>query len=361
MKKISLFLVIFALSIFSTFAKDEVQVKESWMYLQKAQQEFDNNKFAQTMKLVNEAVLLRNQECEKEASTITKAVTPYQVRRYGDMIEDVLKVLDERQEYAAIDIINKWVDKYSIEYFDDSIAKLINFIQARKNFPEACILIAKVYMLEGDFDQAMKYLEDARKYAYLLDIPEQENDIYFLIAEIAEFKQDVPTQEKALLLIAKNNGDFSNETLKKAVLRTSKARKEDNSSRFFKLYRIDGISSIKAYHKLSKIYDDSKKYQDAYLTNLYCALIGFTHLNSILEERQSDYQYEYLGTFFKDIARYPDIMKWCNENNLWESFYNIYTYGIKCEYTKFATDIITVLSKDCPEEYWKNAAKKCIN
>lgn len=360
MKKICLILSILTISLTSVFAKAALQSGESWMILQRAEQEFDNNNFSEAMRYAQDAVAKRKHESESESKILTNAVTPYQVRRVGDLIPDVLKVLEERQEYSAMDIIKKWTGKYGNEYFEDSLAKLREFINSRKDYPEAYILIAKIYRIEGEFSMAQDYLEKARTTSSLLEVPEMENDILFIIADIAEYTHDVPTQEKALLLIAKNSGDFSNETLKQALIRTSKSKKEDNSSKFFKMYRINSIACLNAYYKLSKIYDSSKKYEEAYITNLYGVLIAFTHLNSLLEERESDYQFTDLKTFFKTVSRYSDMVKWCNDNSFWEGFYNIYAYGTKCGYQRFPKDVIIVMSNSCPELYWKNAAQKCV-
>lgn len=332
--------------------------KESWQYLMNAEREFDKKNYSLSMRLAQDAVSKRIEESETNFSILTNAITPYQVRKVGDNINDVLDILNERQEYDAIKIINFYTTKMGYEYFSSSIKKLSEYISNYREYPEAYFLIAKIYHIEGEFDMALTYLEKARANSFLLEIPQNENDILFLMSEIAEYKKDIPMQEKALILIAKNSGDFQNEILKKAIIRTSKSTKDDNSSRFFKLYRVDAVSCVNSYNKLSHIYLDSKKYEDAYLTSAYSVLICFTHLNSLLEERESDYVYSDLKGFFRELARYPDMMKWCNDVNFWESFYNLCDIGLKCGYTRFPKDIIKSLSEFCPENYWKLAASK---
>ena len=332
--------------------------KESWQYLMNAEREFDKKNYSLSMRLAQDAVSKRIEESETNFTILTNAITPYQVRKVGDNINDVLDILKERQEYDAIKIINFYTTKMGYEYFSSSIKKLSEYISNYREYPEAYFLIAKIYHIEGEFDMALTYLEKARANSFLLEIPQNENDILFLMSEIAEYKKDIPMQEKALILIAKNSGDFQKEILKKAIIRTSKSTKDDNSSRFFKLYRVDAVSCVNSYNKLSHIYLDSKKYEDAYLTSAYSVLICFTHLNSLLEERESDYVYSDLKGFFRELARYPDMMKWCNDVNFWESFYNLCDIGLKCGYTRFPKDIIKSLSEFCPENYWKLAASK---
>lgn len=344
---------------FNIYAAEKSE--ESWKILQKAQQYFDKNDFSSAMRYTQDALAARKKESEYANSILTAALTPYQVRRVGDGINEVLSILTERQDYEAISIINNCIDKLGIQYFHSSIKELKAYVLQRTDYPEAYFLLGKIYKIEGEFDLALNYLEKARSTASLLDVPSQEIDILYLIADIAEYKNDIVLEEKALILIAQNDGDYKNETLKTAILRTSKSVKEDNSSRFFKLYRVDAIQTVNAYFKLSDIYSKNKKIQEAYLTNMYGVLICFTHLNSLLEERESEYSFTDLKGFFSELKRYPDMINWCNENGFWRGFYNICIYGEKAGFTRFPQDIILELSKYCPEEYWKSAAQEKLN
>lgn len=334
--------------------------QESWLVLKKAQQEFDLNNYAMAMKLAQDSISLRKKEIQYADNILQSALNPYQVRKAGDYIEDVLKILDERQEYEVYSIIKRITEQKGIEFFEGSISKLTEYLKKRVNYPEAFFLIAKIYKLEGEYNIALDYLNKACLSSDSLEIPSQKADILYEMAEIAEFIDDTRMQEKSLLLIA-NDGKFNDSTLKNALLRTSKSEKEDNSSRFFSLYRIDAVNTIKAYFKLSAFYAENKEYQDSYLTNLYGVLISFTHINSILEERDSDYSYKSLETFFSKLSLYPDIMKWCNDIGFWKGFYDIYELGRKNNFVRFPNDILNNLAKFCPEEYWQKAAEQKLN
>lgn len=357
------FLTAFAVLINSTYAinpQKPADLDASWKTLQKAQSAFDRADYSKSMSLLTDCLSQRKKEVEYIDFVLSNSLKPYQVRRVGDAIDDVLKVLNERQEYETVSIINKWVELKGKDFFNDSIKELRDYLLTRIDYPEAYFLIAKIYKIEGEFDMALNYLEKARKNASLLEIPAQSIEIFYEIADIAEYKGDTVEQEKALLMIAANDGRFKDAGLKNAILRTSKSEKEDNSSRFFSLYRIDAIATLKAYLKLSEIFAQRKNYEDAYITNAYAVLIAFTHINSILEEREPDYSYENLSQFFKEIERYPDVLRWCNENSLWKGFYNFYDYGLKLKFIKMPVCMAKVLSTSCPNQYYKNAAKTQI-
>lgn len=359
MKKI-IGVLFFVLTGIAAFAQASVQhvSEESWRILKKAQQEFDLNNYSMAMQLVQEAVSARKKEVLQTSSILESALTPYQVRKAGDRIDDVLEVLSERQEYKAYSIIADIVESKGADFFNGSISNLTEYVKKRAEYPEAYFLIAKIYKLEGEFSFALDYLERARANAGMLEIPAQQIDILYEMADVAEFLNDTVTQEKALLLIANNDGQFNNVTLKNSLLRTSKSVKEDNSSKLFSLFRIDAISTMSAYFSLSSIYFAHKKYQDSYLTNLYGVLIAFTHINSILEERDSDYAYDTLESFFEECALYPDILKWCNGIGFWRGFYNIYELGMLNKFERFPRDILRVLAEHCPEPYWKKVAEE---
>lgn len=356
-KLIISFFAIFPFLIANSFCQTIANCTNgSWQSLQKAMNEFDSGNYSNAMSYAVQAVSLRQTEIQNVNSILEKELKPYQVRKVGDFIPDVLKVLQERQSYEAYNIIKSTVDNVGYDIFNNSISKFIENVQKQKNYPEAYFLIAKIYKLEGEYDLALEYLEKTRENSYLLEIPAMLSDVLYEMAQIAEYKKDIPLQEKALLLIAQNDGSFKNETLKNAILRTSRSNKENNSSKFFAMYRIDAIHTVNAYFKLSKIYSDSKQYKDAYLTNLFGVLISFTHINSILSERDSDFVYNTLEEFINQICRYQDILDWCNKIGFWEGIDNIYIYGIKNNFVRFSKDVLTVFAKACPEEYWKKVA-----
>ncbi|MCR5385729.1 MAG: hypothetical protein K6E69_01275 [Treponema sp.] len=351
------FCIVFLSAAFSVFAQHPQNPgNESWKMFQKAQALFDQKNYGKSIKLANDCLAQRKKEVEYIDYVLANALKPYPVRKVGDDINEVLTVLRERDEYESVEIIETYINEKGEDYFDSSISKLTEYLHKRQDYPEVYFLIAKIYRLEGEFDMAYTYLEKAHASSFLLEIPAQDIDILYEMAAIAKNKNDVPRQEKLLELIAVNDGRYSDTNLKNALLRTSRSTKEDNSSRFFELYRIDAIRTVNAYYSLSKIYDNAKEREKAYLANLYAVLISFTHINSILEERESDYHYKNLTEFFDEIKKYPDIVEWCGKNHFWEGFYNIYTLGVKNKCTRFPVDVVNVLAKSCPEVYWKNAA-----
>lgn len=347
--------------LFAQHPENPGKENESWQILQKAQSAFDRQDFGLSLKYLQNCLEQRKKEIIWKTYVLNNALKPYQVRKEGDYIDDVLNVLKEREEYEAIEIIENLCTKKGKEFFSGSAKKIVEYIEKTSDYPEAYFLIGKIYKLEGEFNLALEYFEKARASSSLLEIPAQKISILYEIADIAENTKDVPTQEKALILIVQDDGYYQNETVKKALLRSAKVINEDYSSKFFTLYRIDAISTVKAYFDLSKIYSSAGKYKDAFITNLYSVLISFTHINSILEERESEYTYTDLKSFFDEISRYPDILKWCNDNKFWESFFNIYEYGIRSDAPRFGKDILSAMSKDCPDSYWKKAAEEKIN
>lgn len=349
--------ILFILSNFSLFSSNNFQI-DSWRILQKAQQEFDNNNFSVSMTYCQNAISKRKQECESAVAFLKKTLRPYEVRRVGNFISDILVVLKERQEYDAIEIIEHYITIYGSDFFENSITNLLNYIEKSIEYPEADFLIAKIYKIEGEYKLALDYLIRASKNVELLEIPAMKIDIYYEISDIAEYLNDTVIQEKNLLFIVKNKmvDSVDDKTFNSALLRTSRSVKENYSSKFFSLYRIDGIYKLEAYFKLSQIYYNAKNYKDAYLNNLYGVLVSFTHIDSILKDRDSDYEYTTLENFFKEISRYEDILEWCNNMKFWKGFCDIYDLGNINQFTRFPKDVLKVLAKSCPDKYWKNVA-----
>ena len=143
-KKHLIFLTLLINSIF-IFALENNSSKESWQYLMTAEREFDKKNYSLSMRLAQDAVSKRIEESETNLTILTNALTPYQVRKVGDNINDVLDILKERQEYDAIKVIDIYTTKMGMEYFSSSIKKLSEYISKYREYPEAYFLIAKIY------------------------------------------------------------------------------------------------------------------------------------------------------------------------------------------------------------------------
>jgi len=351
-------LTFFVLNIFViAYAQNPQKPKDdnlSLNILANAQTALDNKNYGEAYKLVQQAQDARKKEVEWNDYVLSKSLKPSQVRKAGDAIDDVLKVLKERDDFDAISIITHWVDLKTKSFFKDSVSNLHKYLLHRIDFPESDFLLGHIYRLEGEYAISEKYLEKANQNSDMLEIPEMRYDILYEQAELAYVQGKNP--EYFLQLIIKNDIYYSDDNLKKAVIRTISSTHDDIAQKFFMLYRVDSPISIKAYYKLSAFYAANKKPDDALFMNLLGVLSSFTHINNILLDRNPNYTYTTIESFFYELQRYHDVMTWCIDNDFWKG---ICTTTLMCKsmgYEVFSKELLESMSEYCPSEYWKEDA-----
>jgi len=348
---------------FMLFAKTPKKVKPedySWRILEKAVVEFDSGNFGDAMTLALKAKESRKQESTYEYYILNKAVTARPVSRVGNHFKDVIKILNERDEYEAVNIINHYLDLHGVDFFVENIHHMVDWIKDKAVYPEADYLLGRIYQLEGEYTVADNYYEQAFKNARFLDIPDQKYDILYSRASIAKESGDLEKYENILTLILSENPGFLNETLMNACVRTVKNDKAENVDKFFMLYRSESNLTLNALFDISKVYE---KQENADLTfKVYClgSIESFTHILASLEERDADYKYSTFSDFLIECSKYPDIVKWASENHVWEFFYLLGEESAQNGSLLFARKLFYDMSYNCPDSYWKAKAAHCL-
>jgi hypothetical protein len=356
MKKFVAFTAVFFSSLFFIFSqniKRPDSAHKDWRILEKAQVAYDNGKYGDAVQLVNSAKDSHVLEIKWEEQVLTRALSPSAVRKAGDSLDDILEILKERDENAAVDLINSYTKRYGDKYFDSSISQLVSWIEAKVVYPEADFLLGKIYRLEGEYQLSDTYYEQARNNSKYLDIPDQRFDILYAMAELAHDKNDLETYEQTLLLILDEDQYYNDDIFMNALIRTIDFDKPTSFEKFFELYRSNSDHSIQALYLLEKLYEKRDQQDKA----LRCAALGvadsFTHILASIQERDSLYVYTDFSTFLKKTEEYDDIVDWGKSNNVWEL---MFVFGKLCGQRGklvFARSAFTVFSDAMPDTYWK--------
>src|SRR5574344_647137 len=356
MKKFVVFTAVFFSALICIFAqtiKRPDSAHKDWRILEKAQVAYDNGKYGDAVRLVNSAKDSHVLEIKWEEQVLTRALSPSAVRKAGDSLDDVIVILKERDENAAVDLINSYTKRYGEKYFDNSISQLTSWIEAKEVYPEADFLLGKIYRLEGEYQLSEMYYEQARNNSKYLDIPDQRFDILYAMAELAHDKNDLETYEQTLLLILDEDQYYNDDVFMTALIRTIDFDKPKSFEKFFELYRSDSDHSIQALYLLEKLYEERDQQEKA----LRCAALGvvdsFTHILASIKERDSQFVYTDFSSFLLKTAKYDDIVDWGKSNNVWEL---MFVFGKLCGQRGklvFARSAFTVFSDALPDTYWK--------
>lgn len=354
-KKLFFCLFIFFVIHFSCISFEIDFANSEMKAIYDAQKFFDSNDFGNAMSYCEKARSLRKTKIEWELKCLNNSFKSYELKRYGDSISLSLDRLKERQDYDTLNIIDYYFERWGKERFFDSKKKFIEFIERRSNFPEAEYLTGKIFQVEGEYDIALSFYKKALEYDYNLDIPMQKFEILYSISEISFLNKNFDQYEIDLLQIVSQDENFKKSNLKKAIKNTISNVKSDCVDKFFKLYRNENYTVLKAYCKLAELYDSMNE-NERYLECVSMGtLTGFTKILDVISKRDPEWEYKNLETLLAECALYEDIVQWGKENSLWKSYYMLGCASYKCESPIFAKNLFQILEKSLPDEYWKKA------
>ena len=280
--------------------------------------------FGDALLYVERAYEVHTQTYQKNYEYLKNALKPYQVRRAGDDIDEVYKALKERDDYDALKIMDDIFLLQPRVVFDFSMNRLLSYIKERVAFPEADYITGRIYSIQGEYKQAMRYYEKAYKNVKLLEIPDERFSIIYSIADTAGLLGLHDMQEKYLLLVLTEDETFGSTVLESNKLKSMLASivKEKTVDKFFRLYRVNKEIALKAYRDLSQIYLEAGNAKRSLATSALAANIAITILSGMLEK--SDFSYTYSD--FKDVlartGKNHAIKQWAEDKKLWDVFIN---------------------------------------
>ncbi len=356
MKKTVLFLILSGIC-FNFFASDKpTNTDKSVIAYRNAIEAMDAQDYGKALKYSEDAILYRKQRIENQINTLKNSLSAKRVQAAGDRINSVVTVLDSRKEYETSSIINYYVKKMGIDYFENSISNLLEYLENSKDFPEAHKIIGDIYKLEGEYKYAEEYYLMALDKASVLDIPDEKYEILYMLAEISRLENDLPKMELRLMSILVEDKNYHDAALKRSMKGTIAANKKESVEKFFTLYRADSYKCINAYNQLAEYYYNANRLDKALDFASLAAITSFTRIIEILYSRDSVYEYKNLEDFLQEASMYDDIVEWGSRNSAWKSFNILAAYSKESGYKNFAETLLRVIARYTPETYWQRDA-----
>ena len=345
-------LFLFMASLFSQMNINEESKKNYRLALES----FENKNYGDALKYSEFAILYRRQLIQKKIESLKTSLTSRQVQTAGDEIDSILEILIERKENVSVEIIDYYLKRKGIEYFDNSMQKLLTYLQESLLFPEAQKLIGDIYRLEGEYDFAETYYLLALENASVLDIPDQKYEILYLLAQISRLKKDYNKMEVRLLNLLVEDKNFRDKNLISSMKRTIKSSKKGTMEKFFTLYRADSYIFIDAYNQLAEFYYKNQELSKALEFACLSAITSFSKISEILEERNLDYEYSTFAKFLQEASFYDDVVEWGKSSSAWTSFNILAKYAKENECKTFARELLVSLAQFSPVLYWQKDA-----
>lgn len=338
----------------SIFEAEEI----SWQLLLDAEQAFYNREYGTALKLANTALVNRQKEVDWSLRVLDVA-TKSAAFHSKDALDEIYKMLLERDEHDAILLLESVFIKYGLEDFDNSLSQLRVFIQDQKEYPEVYFLIAKIYMLEGEWKLAEDFFLKSYKYASHLIVQSQKYDILYALFDLYTITKEIEKQEKTLLLIIADDPHYSQNYKSTSLFYTAAQAIRTNIelNKFFLLYHSQSLFSMRAYYELAKMYSVDAENKGLVLQLLSLAAISaYDRIETIIKNRVFDYSFESFDTLLRIALKYDDILDWMQSENVWEIFYNLALSANENKNASFAKTLLIHISNYCPDNYWKKRA-----
>ncbi len=344
---------------YDTYIKPDLNNQAKYI-LPKAIIAFEDKNYYEAFELAQNAKESRKNESIWASSVLKDALLSPNAQKIGTDIQTLLYFFKQRQNDTVVNVIETVLKKYSIEYFDYNIENLVDFLALTENFPEADFLLGKLYFLEGELAIAEKYLLQAFDYKTLLNVPDQQYDILYSLANLYKLQNNNESYEQSLLLIIGKDNLNVNVT---SLLKSAKKSIDNDMSvdKFFLFYREDSYVSLEAWYNLAKLYIEKNEWDLAYDAAIAMNLISFTRIDEVLKDRDIHYQFTTLSEFLKALKSFNDIDVWAIENNVWEGFYLLAQISSKMEYKNFAKELLVNLAMECPQREWRILSERTLS
>lgn len=357
----SLVLTFSVSNVYSQSIPKKVQKgQEAWRFLKIAQNAYEDKEFGTAVEYAERSREVRKQDAKWQTYVLENTLKKAAVRRAGDSLDRVIPELKELELTEALAIISTHTEKLGADYFKNSYSRVIDYIPAYSHYSEADYLLGKIYRMEGEFELAMTYMKSAYDYADNLDVPMEKYDLLYDLASLSMDLGRKDEFEKYLLLIVKDNEYFGDSNFMRALRRIVDTDNSDSVEKFFLLYRCDNDLALNALTELSEYYRQSGEDDKTMKCSSLASVMAITKLEKIVRQRINDYEYHSLGDLLSKCAKYEDIVKWGNENNIWKLFCNFAESAVSLGRIVFARDLLVILSESEPEDYWKKYAKELL-
>ncbi len=330
--------------------------------LAEAQIAFEYNDFPSAFTLAQEARDARLSESRWSVHTLETELRKPNAQRIGKDIEQLLYFFKSRQDTNVVSIIERVLYDYSYEDFDFSIDNVLSYLRQSENYPEADYLLGRLYFNEGELEIAESYFTRAYDNRYLLDVSDVQIDILYSMADLFAVRQNWNAFEEVLLLVASEDESYYQDGKASPFLHsiTSALKNGMDPDRFFLLFRNDYYKSLQAWNYLTYYYEDNGYSEKALEVALLFTTSALHRIDEVLEDRDINYSYTDLQSFFSDVSLFNDIAVWAENNYFWEGFYMLAKLSREQGYGDFATSIFINLASECPVHEWRTLAERAL-
>lgn len=320
-------------------------IKDEWYVLRQAEAAYNSGSYGSAVLYADLAREYRQNRVAWEVQTLKNSFRPAEVRQAGDDIADVIPVLRRREDYDALEIVERYRRNPRTASEALFTEQLVAYVQRITAFPEADFLLGNVYLIEGEYERAEQYYQAAWTARALLDVPDAQYTILYRLADLSHMKNDATAYEEYLTAIVRDDDFFKDPSLKRSVLRIMQNRRGGAVDTLFNVFRPEHFLLLRAYRELSDVYAAAGDTDRALYLCTLAALTGFTRMYAIVVQRMPEYTYDGLAAFLERAGEYADIVQWADDNGMRHVFGRLVLLTrASAGYETFSAELQTILT-----------------
>lgn len=334
--------------------------QEAWRSLKKAQNALERNDFGAAVQFAEQGKNIRKQDAQWQTYVLENTLKKAKIRHAGDSLERVVPVIEELELFEAAEIVRFYLEKFGAVFFNGSYSRLMRFVSEYAQYPEADYILGKVYQLEGEYSIALQYMKNAYDYSANLDVPMEKYDLLYDLAQLSLDLGDEENYEKFLLVIVSDDPRYKEAGYVSSLLRTVSADTPSSVEKFFLLYRCENDVVLRAFIELGMFYMNAGETEKALKCMSFASVIAVTKIESVLKQRLNGFEYDSFESLLASCGRYSDIAEWGSKNRVWELFFDFSQAAAKAGKNVFARELLEILARSEPEEYWRQCAARAL-
>lgn len=333
----------------AAFATNPPDVK-TWKAFDSAKAAYRDGEFGEALSLCEQARKAHAQYVADSLSELRRAISPKEVSKVGDGIEEVRNALVARNEIASVGVIDAITNVHSYEKFGNSMSSLMIWIEGTVVYPEADVLTGMIYEAEGERSVALSYYESAWAHRDYLDVPSEKYSIAYRMADISGNNGKYGDQEKYLLLVLADEPLFGTTGAESPTLAAMmrSLETEETTAKFFRLYRYGNYVSLKACADLAALYRTDNRTDREFPPAVLSAVIAATMLSSAVSSRDFEYSYSGLADLMARAGKNREIMSYADDNRLWDAFLGLALALRDRGHERQAQSLFRELADSCP-------------
>ncbi len=332
---------------------------DTWRVMDDAHTAFERGDFGEALIQCEKARKSRLDAVAAAVATLDASLIPAEVRKKGDNIDDIRSILAERNDTAALAIIDEVLLTHEEKEFNGSISAMKTWISLRSSYPEADVLEGMVYEAESEYDVALSLYERAWANRNLLEVPNEANEIAFRMANLAHNTDNPGLEEKSLLLVLGPDELYGTTAGGSASLAamTRTLEKESDCDKFFLLYRHDRPDSLEASVRLARVYLGMKRLDRAFPVAAIAGVTAITELSAAMSKKDFSYTYSSLADLMLRSGRDAEISSWANSVGIWDAFLTLGQTLAAKDMRSQARSLYVILAENCPNQEYRRKAQ----